>query len=168
MKYAILLLAGFCFFAIVFGSFYWQIVRPWLLNKCVSKLSKIRSEYFAARLEKLEGVDHALCLDILHDTQRPELLHHFSFSVIAGACFMNRKPNRYQIQHQEATRASAPAWLQEIHRQKNEAIIAAVVINSPMWWVPIFFIWLGSLVFGKLRQFRDNFSVPDYSMACPC
>jgi hypothetical protein len=144
------------------------IVRPWLVNKCINKLSKIRSEYFDARLNKIDGVDHALSLEILNNSERPEFLDHFSFSHIAFGFLIDWKPNRYQMEALEATRSSAPSWLQELHRQKNEALIAAVVINSPMWWPAIFFIWLGSLVFGKLRQFRDNFTVPMSRIPCPC
>lgn len=145
---------------LVTGLFYWMIVRPWILSRCAARLSRVRDDLHLACMNDDLGAEHPLAAEVLSDTDDTSYIQHLSFMLFAIQLLRDRSKSNTDVDRIAAMRKNAPGWLEDLLRSKNEAIIAAIVINSPLFWPVIFLVILGTMIFSMPAKFRENFSFP--------
>jgi hypothetical protein len=136
-------------------STYWFMLRPYFLDKCVLKIQRARDEYLEACLERIQGCEDRLAQEFFNEMTDIESFRQLSFSMVVVSTFQNRAKEHAETVAFRERLEKSPVWLRRLFQEKGDAMLAIVILNSPIWWPVLYILLVGALLSPKLRSYKD-------------
>lgn len=136
--------------------FYYTIIRPFLLDSVQDELERMKVEVDWAIIDGMDGAQGPAAQKL---RSRLENIHGIRWVTIGqGVCLYHLRKTQIKaetVMEQQMLERS-PKWVRDLNSRHTRVVVKAALANSPTWWVPLAFIFLGSVFSRKLENVLAN------------